>query len=196
MAKNWKSVDGDEILRLMQNGQVALEIPEVAGIYAWRLNLDSSRANDHDHLKIISNINSLMTLPLGEIGPRHLNHSVNLLGLRLNGKKLPDQKSANLVKFMQRRPGASKFIQDYVSELSDFLPNLYVGNTENLAERVVQHVNGTSDFGKTVNGEWGRDFKDLTFHFFEVKNAPKEILEGLEFIAQSLTVSAFTKRAG
>jgi hypothetical protein len=137
----------------------------------------------------------VVDFPKGRTAPKFLSHSIKIQELTIVGKRFDVEKQKTL-KYFLSKPANAQWFLSYFASLSAQIPNLYTGNTKNLCERIRSHVNGGSDFGRYVRDEWPGDFNNLSLHWKEIPNGSKDVLEMLEFLNQSLTVSGLTKRAG
>lgn len=119
-----------------------------------------------------------------------------LKGLEIAGPKIEPGKRQHLKDWLTDSENA-KWMNNFLKSLSGFVPNLYVGKADVLSKRVKEHLKGTSDFGKVILAETnGLTWEDLKFHWLEIPADDKVVLEALEFITGSISMSGFSTRLG
>lgn len=89
---------------------------------------------------------------------------------------------------------------EYLSELSAHLPALYVGETDNLQQRVKQHIAGDSQFGAQIAAMEELDWRMMSLFYVKVDNQNLDFAaaarKSLEYVTTSLTIAGFTSRPG
>lgn len=191
----WQQRSGREIQASLDDGSLSELLPHSPAIYSWRLDLSFPTFDPVQAIEIYNNVMKIVDLPKGRTSPKFLSHSLKIQEVTIVGKRFDVEKQKTLKQFLSNPANAHWFLS-YFSSLSSQIPNLYTGNTVNLCDRIKSHVGGGSDFGRYILDEWPGSFSNLSLHWKEIPNGSKDLLEMLEFLNQSLTVSGLTKRAG
>jgi hypothetical protein len=192
----WKEIDGIDLVHLLEGNQIESTIPNLPGIYAWRLNPSARLVNSNNYEGIISLLERLTQLPQGDLPAQRLNHSILLKGLEISGPKFESNKRTHLKEWLKVQANA-QWLNSYLKELGKFVPNLYVGKADVLSKRVKEHLKSGSNFGKVINSDESvLTWEDLRFHWLTVDTNDKVVLEALEFITGSVSMSGFSTRLG
>ena len=195
MSETWKEEDGTLIYEYHSMGQLNELLPSSPGVYAWKLNPTSKSFIPSDYEGVLREVMRLMSLPQGEIEATRINHSISLTGLKINGQKLDGDKVRDLKDWLSNIDNC-KWMISYLENINKHMPALYVGHTKNIHTRASQHLSESTGFGQRVGRHKNLNWSDMKLHWVEIPNAQKPALEAIEFVTQSLTISAFTKRVG
>jgi predicted GIY-YIG superfamily endonuclease len=136
-----------------------------------------------------------MSLPLGEVDGAQVSHSIWVGGIKIRGQQLGGDKALALKEWLKDVANA-RWMISYLENIYMHMPSLYVGNTRSIVHRVNEHMSGTHGFGSRILKSAELNWSDLSLHWLEMPGASKQVLESVEFITQSLSVSAFSKRVG
>lgn len=186
---------------MLQNGErLTWAVPETPGVYMWKISLRVPYYLQSDPQSFTAWLDRLCRMPNGAIGERRLGHSILLRGLEIRGGGLPSEKRNSLLGFLtthQRR----KWMVQLLEELSRSLPAIYVGETNDLAARAMQHMNGLSDFGAVVHESPDLDWADLDLHYLPIGSGENEERQApfrktLEYVFATLTIAGYTRRPG
>ena len=195
MSATWREIDGSLLQEYHSSGQINLLLPSSSGVYAWKLNPTRKSLIPSDYEGVLREVMRLMSLPQGEIEVTRISHSISLAGLRINGQQLEGDKVQHLREWLADIDNC-KWMISYLESINKHMPTLYVGNAKNIATRASQHLSEADGFGQRVSRHRYLNWSDMKLHWIEIPNAQKSALEAIEFVTQSLTVSAFTKRVG
>lgn len=195
MDVDWRFYPGEDLLELMRQKMLSSVIPDVAGIYAWKINPLSRVLLPADTEGILRHLRRLLKLPQGKTSAKQVGPSLYVDGVRLGGKVLEPAKEQNLRRWLADPGNAHWFIENLAS-VGQMMPTLYVGKADHLVTRVADHLSGKSGFGTEVNADPQLEWRDLVFGWISVPDAGTGVLESLEYVVQSLTVSAFSRRFG
>jgi hypothetical protein len=195
MAETWKEEEGSLLQEYHSMGQISELLPRSPVVYAWKLNPTNKSFIASDYEGVLREVMRLMSLPQGEVEATRINHSISLMGLRINGQKLDGNKVRDLKEWLSNIDNC-KWMISYLESINKHLPTLYVGNTKNIRTRASEHLSELTGFGQRVARHKSLNWSDMKLHWIEIPNAQKPALEAIEFVTQSLTISAFTKRVG
>jgi len=190
----WKSQEGVYLAEYQNVNALGEILPNVAGVYAWKLNPISRALVPADYDGILKQLLHVMSLPLGRVESKHLSHSL-AIGIEIRGQKLEGDKLDAIREWLKDIDNAAWMIK-YLSQIDQHMPALYVGNTNSIVKRVSQHLSETNGFGKRVALHRRLNWRDMTFYWLELPGASKPVLESIEMITQSLSVAAFSERIG
>lgn len=191
----WKSQEGIYLSEYLSLNSLDEILPNVPGVYAWKLNPVSRALVPADYEGILRQLLHVMGLPLGRLEGKRLSHSLMLGGLEIRGQSLERDKLNAIKDWLKDIDNASWMIS-YLSQIDRHMPALYVGNTNSIVKRVKQHMSEASGFGARVAKHPKLNWRDMTLHWLELPGASKPVLESIEMITQSLSVSAFSERIG
>lgn len=193
---SWKRMDGASLLSSLADGSIDDFFNPVPGIYAWRLNLAYPSFDPIRGAAILANFTSLFQYPTANTSRRYLSHSIVLKGLEISPKPMEEKKRRELESFIKRNPANADWFQKYLASVSQQMPNLYVGQTIDLRQRIKTHVSGGTDFGEYILNDWPGTFENLYLEWLEIPGAGSSTLQVMEYIAQTFTISGLSKRAG
>ncbi|MBE1548132.1 hypothetical protein GGC64_002140 [Mycobacterium sp. OAS707] len=196
----WQSESGAELLDLYNGAEpLSVLLPKSAAVYMWKLSLTPGILQKTDPDEYTTWLDSLCSLPLGRIVDSQLSHYLRLSKVEIRGRGLPEQKKQFFRKFLSP-PSARKWMTEYISELSGQLPALYVGETENLQQRVTQHLSGDSQFGAQVREIPELNWNMMRLYFVKIDNKDADFAavarRSLEYLTSTLTIAGFTTRPG
>ncbi len=208
----WKREKGSELLSeindpLIQAHDHLITLPEKPGIYMWKL----KPISDWRHqawAEFLDSLDKRLFSPIAEEKPRknapfHSNRLLNL-GWEIRGKPLPPTKRKMLDEQQGELDQKKQFFVSFLESLQDHIPALYVGQTNNLRMRTMEHLQGFEGFGKTINDHDELCFEDLDLFYCEIEDEVKDIFTDssdsirttLEWVATMITIAGYTRRAG
>ncbi|WP_156752892.1 GIY-YIG nuclease family protein [Mycobacterium sp. 1245801.1] len=196
----WQSESGADLLDLYNGAEpLATLLPKCAAVYMWKLALAPGILQKADPDEYTTWLDRLCTIPLGRVADSQLSHYLRLSNVEIRGRGLPEPKKQFFRKFLSPN-SARKWMTEYINELSAHLPALYVGETENLQQRITQHLSGESQFGAQVREAPELSWKMLRLYFVRIENRDSEFAtaarRSLEYLTSSLTIAGFTIRPG
>jgi hypothetical protein len=196
---SWDQVSGSDLAELFQSGD-SLEIllPRVAAIYMWKLRLADDRLVVQNPRQTLRQLIKLATTPQGRTRALSASHGLVSMGVELCGGGLPTPKVQALGKFLEQ-PKNNRWMINYLRNLEQHLPALYVGESGNLPKRIREHLSGSTDFGQIVVNEPRLDWRGLNLYYMSMgppAQSDNPVRKSMEYLTAVLTVSAFTQRPG
>jgi hypothetical protein len=193
LGRPWQSFSGHELLAILESDKsLSGSVTSSPGVYMWKLNPGAGDLNPSKPEDIIERLQKITTASQGK-AERFNHHSlrseISVAGNGLQGKE------KRLSKFVYGRENA-KWMLELLDSLSMHLPSLYVGQTNNLATRLAEHLRGGSDFSSRLVAEKAYSFEDLNVYILVMDGAEKELLEAIEHVVSVVTIAGFTKRVG
>ena len=147
--------------------------------------------------RLLNWMRRLVTQPYGQVHSVSLSHFARLSGLSLRGTGLPEQKQQVLEGFLASASNR-QWTSQFLAQLTDHAPSLYVGEAGDLAIRIGQHIAGETDFGHDVAQIEGLDFENLILYFWTMPPGEKyaEVRKAFEYLTASATIAGYTRRPG
>lgn len=206
--KNWTKVEGSHLQYVANDGIAALDgyVPASSGIYMWKLNTLPSDYLNISVDDLVSYIDDRCYAPIGKVGPNH-HGRIFAEGYEIRGTRVPREKREHLVRSLKRNNPirAKTQLINLLSELRPHTPSLYVGQAADLQARLLQHLQGLTDFGNAVLDGQELSFESLDFWFYQLPTDPTfpqspeheiQTRKTLEYIVTMYTLGGHTKRAG
>jgi len=196
----WHSESGADLLELYNAAEpLSTLLPNCAAVYMWKLALRPGILQKASPDEYVTWLDRLCRIPLGRVADSQLSHYLRVSNIEIRGRGLPEAKKHFFRKFLSPPP-ARKWMTEYINELSIHLPAIYVGETENLQQRITQHLAGDSQFGAQIRETPELAWDMLKLYFVKVENADAEFAavarRSLEYLTSSLTIAGFTIRPG
>ena len=194
----WQVVPGEELVGLHQAGEIGDVALERSAVYSWRLSMRPPSGVATNSESLTDWMDTLLSLPYGEIGNTRLSHTLSLGSIEVRGTGLGDEKKRVLKAFLRTRDNRQWFLR-YLESLSPSTLALYTGETGNLTARIQQHMDGASDFGNQINNHSGLTWDKLDLHFVDLgkpTDSSNKTRKLLEYITAVTTLSGYTKRPG
>jgi hypothetical protein len=195
----WRFASGTDLYGLYQEGRpLATLLPETPAVYMWKLRLRNEGLVVHDPDRTLRQLSRITKISQGSTQPISTSHGLKLLGIDVCGPGLPGNKKKVLAKFLSR-PANSRWMLDYLEELEQHLPALYVGETGNLSKRAFDHLSGVTDFARLRERDPDLTWGDLNLYYTNIggpSDADSPLRKAVEYITAVVTVSAFTQRPG
>lgn len=195
MLHKWESLSGRDALNFREDGTLGDHIPNVPGIYCWKINPYRKILLPSDYEGILEQVCHLMKLPQFETGFTRINHSLVSRGFAHSGEPIAGDKYVKLREWLKDLENAQWMIA-FLKDLNGFMPNLYVGQSEQLANRVRQHLQGRSKFGQKINDSAELSWQDLLVCWRVIPDADSQLLEAIELVTTVVSLSGFVEKAG
>jgi hypothetical protein len=201
--KLWTSIEGAELQWAFGRGESLVElVGSSAAIYLWRLNLAPPGHVVQNAHQMSAWIAECLSIPLAELPAVSLAHFLHLRGIAVGGGSLSDAKRQMLKEWLQE-PGHRQWMRGFLASLSEIVPPLYVGEADNLARRVRDHLRGDTDFAEALEGKLKLSWDKLTFWYCVVPanlssedKGAKELRTLLEMLIARLALAGWTIRPG
>lgn len=200
LAPLWVQESGAELKQLYDGGEsLGILLPRQPAVYIWKLTLTPDVLQKADPNEYTDWLNRLCSAPLGIVRDTQLSHYLHLSNIELRGRGLPDSKRRFFRSFLSNLT-ARRWMTQYLAELSTHLPALYVGEADNLQQRVRQHIAGESQFGAQIAAMGELNWQMMSLFYVKVdngdSNAAAAARRSLEYLTTSLTIAGYTSRPG
>ena len=195
----WLHVSGADLHGLYEEGKplVAL-LPETPAVYMWKLRLRPDDLIIHDPDRTLRQLIRISRISQGRTQAIPVSHGLRLLGIEVCGPTLPENKKRILAAFLTQ-PANSRWMLNYLEDLEQHLPALYVGEAGNLSKRILNHLSGITDFARLLETDPDLTWGDLNLYYSHIggpADADNPVRKAVEYITAVVTVSAFTQRPG
>lgn len=182
----------------MSSTAISTLVPPRSAIYLWKMRLKPPSYLLQDPGLFLQWLERAASTTFGELRDRPLCHYLHLGSIQLRGAGLPPDKRQTFSQFLAKSSKNRHWMTQFLSELGQHNPALYVGETGNLRTRTMQHLHYQTDFGAFVEGS-EFDWTDLELHFFDLgepSSEEKAIRTALEYLSATLTIAGRTSRPG
>jgi hypothetical protein len=197
--EKWQLVSGNDLFDLYQSGEsLTTLLPTVSAVYMWKLRLMVDDLVVYDPSLTLRHVLRLTTTPQGRTLLTAASHGLMNLGIEVCGHGLTPPQRKALAKFLAK-PANNRWMINYLRDLEQHLPALYVGETGNLPKRAKDHLAELTDFGQAIAKEPRLSWTALNFFYISLGDATdveSTMRKTVEYITAVLTVSAFTRRPG
>jgi hypothetical protein len=195
----WQKMAADVLID--NRKQISEFLPTTPCIYLWKRNFRSKPSDNADAKAFVDWIERTICAPVAELGPTRIAHFVTFRGLSISGE-LTESKRRYLQHAL-KHDALRAYMRNYLAALADQAPALYVGETEHMARRASEHLDGKTDFGETINQHNLLVWADLDLHYWvmSTKEANPSDTEtkfrtAIEAITGNATIAGLTKRPG
>ena len=145
-------------------------------------------------------IAAAVQIPSAMLAERSLSHYLFLHGISIGGTALTEDKLETLRNWVKEGQ-SRKWLLDMVQNIARLTPPLYVGETDNLARRVKDHLRSKTDFSIMLQEKLRLDWQSVELWYYEV---PEDFLKVdakarrtlVELIVARLTIAGCTSRPG
>jgi len=189
----WQSYSGRELIEILESDMNLIgNVPSSPGVYMWKLHPGAGDLSYSRPSEIINRLNKITTASQGRIegiNNHSLRSEVAIAGNGLRSKE-------TLLTEMVHNKETAKWMIFMLESLSVHLPSMYVGQSSNLANRLAEHLRGSSDFSSRLTSEGAYAFDDLNVYILEMENSSKEMREALEHVLSIVTIAGFSRRVG
>jgi hypothetical protein len=199
----WTSIDGAELQWAFNRNEPLVDlVGSSAAIYLWRLNLKPPADVIQNAHQMSSWIADRLTIPLAEVAGVSLTHFLHLCGIAVGGGSLSEAKERTLKQWL-RGAGSRQWMRGFFASLSEVAPPLYVGETDDLARRVRDHLRGDTHFAEALENKLKLSWTNLTLSYCAVPPTlssndgdAKELRTLLETLVARLGLAGWTVRPG
>lgn len=173
-----------------------------AAIYVWRRNLLPPPHVVQNAHQLNAWLTECLAKPYADLPAISLAHFLYLRGIVLGGGSLSEVKAATLKLSLQEMRNRH-WLRAFLGSLNDLAPPLYVGEADNLARRVRDHLRGDTDFASILREKIKLSWDTLTLlycplpaQFASDSAGAKDRRTLLEMIAARLLLAGCTTRPG
>ena len=197
---SWKFIQGRELAeRAERNDSVSDLVPAKAGVYIWQRSLTPPLGVMESRPAFSAWLKDLVSLPAVRVQGKQIEHFLHLRDVQVGGLALSVDKLDTLSRLARNEAGRL-FVVRFLETLSSHLPSLYVGQSDDLQRRVMEHVSGRTGLCeklKSVNLQ----IPDVVFRYFVVPEISQQeyaepIRTLLEAIATGVTIAPMVNRVG
>lgn len=192
---SWISKEGADLVESYKSAtKLDSELPSSPGVYMWKLNLTANisfTSESETNNKILTLLNS----SFGGPEEQFISHNLQVKTMEFHGKGLPPAKEPFLKTMLNDRE-ARLAMRKFLERLTIHQPTLYVGDAENLSERIVGHVNGSSGFAKRLKRMTSWGIEDLRLYYIETPSVTEEERKTIESIVTILSGAWLVRRQG
>jgi hypothetical protein len=195
---SWKSISADDVLSY--SGPASDLVESGPALYLWKRNFRPQALDLADSVLFMAWLRRVISAPVAELDGVRIAHFLTVRGISLSGE-LTETKDGYLSTLSKNEKGR-KIIVEFLRDLAGQAPALYVGETDEVSRRLLEHLNGETLFGIQINESEHLSWSDLEFHYLELKtkdpdsSKSKNYRTALEQIAANVTIAGLTKRAG
>ena len=205
MAKQWDLVSGRDLQDShVRQSPLSEYLPDTAAIYFWRRALRVPRSALSSHKAFAQWLDIAMQAPIAKIRDHRASHFavVDLLTIRSSG--LTTTKQQHFPSLMATRGDRQRFAQYLHDFVGQFVPPLYCGETENLAQRTQDHLSGETAFGQQLlNQELSVSWSDLDLVFYPLdriqpqpSTRARDYRKLLELVSTAFSLAGYVSRRG
>lgn len=197
----WQSVSGLELERsYVSQDRMTENVPDNSAVYAWKRKFRPPNGIVSDPIAFAAWIASIVRTPSAILSQRELSHYLLLHGISIGGLSLTDAKLSTL-KAWTADPKSRRWLLSMVQSIESLAPPLYIGETDNLARRVKDHLAYRTDFAVTLRDKLNLAWQDCELWYCEVPDEflgvdAKERRTLVELIVARLAVAGCTSRPG
>jgi hypothetical protein len=197
----WQSISGVELERTyVGHDRMTENVPAQSAVYAWKRRFQPPRGIEADPVALAAWIAETVKTPSAILPPRELSHYLLLHGISIGGAPLTDEK-LNTLKLWATEAKSRRWLLTIVQSIGTLAPPLYIGETDNLARRVKDHLGYKTGFSLTLRDKLNLTWRDCELWYCSV---PGEFLaidaKGrrtlVELLVARLTVAGCTSRPG
>jgi hypothetical protein len=198
--KTWNTFSGKDLLRLELRGELRDVLPTTSGIYAWRRKFAVPIAAASDGQALVDWVGRLVATPSAVIVDKPLSHFLQVHKITIGGRPLTHDKIETLREWAQDI-SSRKWLIEIIQSISEMCPPLYVGETDNIARRVKEHITDATQFANTLRDVLNLNWDDCSLHYCSVptgllSNDPKAKRTLIELLVSRLTIAPSTTRPG
>lgn len=177
-------------------GQVDL-LPEQSAIYLWKIRVMPNVAR-RDGQGILKHIDRISQLPQGRLRNVPIGRGLTIEEFLIGGTGLNERKRSDLSQLVRTANGAT-VVWKFLMFLQGQMPAIYVGETGDLPRRIKEHLEGSTDFGRTVNEDPVLTWEDLVLDVVRMGDVGEDGVpsrRALEYLTTLMTISSYTQRPG
>jgi hypothetical protein len=196
----WESFRGDELEDMfLRSEDLGTVIPRGSAIYAWRRLLTPPSSVASNPALLTRWIAECVKIPAAKLPRQDVAHFLSLDGVSLGGSPLTEDKLATLKGWLTESR-SRKFVADVVASITELVPPLYVGETDDLPRRIKEHIAHETDFSCTL-ASLGLKWSDCKLYvcpvpaeFLTVNAKARRTL--IEMVVSRLAIAGCTSRPG
>ena len=196
MRTKWERVAAYELLEAVADGNLDVLVPDASAVYMWKRRLRPPTEARHDGRVLVEWVDEQLDTPQGSVRSKRLGTFLTAERIDLRAARLPSSKSEILRRWTSKERNR-KWLVNFLQDLSEHAPALYVGETGNLRNRVRDHLKGRTDFSGAVEVHFS--WSDLDFFYYELgppREAGTEWRRTIEYVTTGITIGGFTQRPG
>lgn len=197
----WRSYTSVDLLQQRDSGTLGALIPALPGIYIWRRGFNVADAEDLTADEFVKWVVGQCSRPVARVSRVALSHCLTSHGISIGGGDLPPDKLTAL-ELVAADHRTRNVVLSYIAQLSEFAPPIYVGQTDDLYDRLRSHLDGHTGLMAYVTDSLGLTLTDLRVDFVQTgttrDSSPKAIRNRqlLETIAQRVLAPFAVQRIG
>lgn len=189
----WKRIDADILLAEYENNSsLEFVLPKSPAVYMWKRN-PTFGLNPHNQVALKMSIEKMLTEVFAATESISVTYNVSINGMLLKSPGLPEAKKEALSSILVTADGR-KAVLSYLDSIRDHLPSLYVGEAENLAKRIREHLLN-SDFKTRLKKRSSLEIQQLSLYYKD-SSSDKVERELEESITTMLTGGWLVARQG
>lgn len=197
------SIDGQALSEALIDTNFDL-VPDCQAVYFWRRNLVPPPHVVANANQFAQWIQKEVQIPYAKVNRKSLSHFLALPSFDVGGGVLTEEKIASLTLWLNSVKRRT-WTKDFLAQLTELTPPLYVGEAGNLRARVRQHLQGQTDFARTLTEGLRLKWEDVILCYFRLAKAQEGGNEEdehknhrtlLELVAARLVVAGCTSRPG
>jgi len=197
----WESVSGLELERAyVGQDRMTENVPARSAVYAWKRKFQPPSGILSDPVALAEWIAKTVKTPSAILSERELSHYLLLHGISIGRAPLTDDK-LNTLSAWTTDTKSRRWLSQMVQSIGALTPPLYIGETDNLARRVKDHLGHKTDFSMTLRDKLNLTWQDCELlyclvpeDFLKIDAKARRTL--LELIVARLTVAGCTSRPG
>ena len=198
---SWLSISGLELERAYVGDERMTEIvPRGSAVYAWKRTFRPTRGLADDPAALVAWVAATAKTPSAVLPEQELSHYLLLHGVSIGGAALTEAKLQTLVAWAAE-PKARRWLIAMVESIGSLAPPLYIGETDNLARRIKDHLADKTDFSSTLHEKLGLSWQDCELCYRlvpedQLATDAKDRRTLVEMLVARLTVAGCTSRPG
>ena len=197
----WQSVSGLDLERCyVGQDRMTENVPDRSAVYAWKRKFQPPSGIVSDPVALADWVARTVKTPSAVLAQRELSHYLLLHGISIGGGPLTDDK-LNTLSTWATEAKSRRWLLQIVQSIGVLTPPLYIGETDNLARRVKDHLGNKTDFSQTLSEKLSLTWQDCDLwyclvpdEFLTIDAKARRTL--LELIVARLTVAGCTSRPG
>lgn len=197
----WNSVLGEDLVsHLDVTDNLNAILHNKPTIYLWKVRMVPTQAQRASGISYAAWLDNLCQTPTGRL----INKKLGFLyvnDLEIRGDGLTEDKQ-RFFEDLLSSPKGREWMTRFLRGLNQHLPALYVGETQQLAVRIRQHIMGDSDFGGKVLENLNLSWQQLELFYASVDNPNSNetiarlARQSFEYLTSCVTLAGFTSRRG
>ena len=162
----WRSYASVDLLQHRDSGALGSLIPALPGIYIWRRAFNVADAEELSADDFVKWVVGQCSRPVARVSRVALSHCLTSHGMSIGGGELPPDK-LNALALVAADHRTRNVVLSYIAQLSAFAPPIYVGQTDDLYDRLRSHLDGQTGLVSYVTEALGHTLSDLRVDFVQ-----------------------------